>query len=461
MPDRSQRSNARPRARRLREVAALAWVAGLTCSLAGCALLEVAKQQEQLGRIVAIRGDVSARTDSVAPLVVILQHLEGEDPEDPESWSIVDYIVRERPGAFAFGVRAGTYRVGAYQDLNRNLKYDSGEPLVRPVDQESLVLDWGERSDFLKLVIEADSGMEVPRSLDIVEAADEAAAREQAVTLRSKVMGGAVTSLDDPRFTAQNGDRGLWRPADFLLQDESFGVFFLQEYDPGRVPVLFVHGIAGSPQDFRTLIGELDANRFQPWVYFYPSGMKLETLGRVLANTILDLHHRLGFESMGLVAHSMGGLVARSFIVQLEEVRRQNLVPLFISISTPFGGNAAAQTGADRVGDLPSNVAIPASFLDMAPRSEFLSELFYVSEEFGIPRPLPAGTEHHLVFGYQRRNLRTGPSSDGTIDLTSQLRMEAQLQATSRFGVDASHIGILEEPATSQRVSKLLSDAFR
>jgi pimeloyl-ACP methyl ester carboxylesterase len=426
----------------------------------GCALRELAKQQERLGRIVAIRGDVSATTGSNAPLMVVLVVLEGDDPADADAWSVVDYIVRERPGAFRFGVRAGTYRVGAYQDLNRNLKYDSGEPIVRLASQPDLVLDWGESADDVVLVIEPGTGIQVEEAFDVVAAADEAAQREQAVSLRGKVQSGVVVSLDDPVFTAENANQGLWRPADFLM-NQKFGLFFLQEFDPERIPVLFVHGIGGQPRDFEALVAGLDRTRFQPWVYFYPSGLALEELGRALSKLVLDLQHRLGFVQMGVVAHSMGGLVSRSFLLQLEEVRRHNLVPVFISISTPFGGHAAAQIGADQAGNLPSGVAIPASFIDMAPTSDFLRDLFYVSEEFGILRPLPSGTTHHLIFGFRRRNLRTGPSSDGTIELASQLRLEAQAQAASRFGVDADHTEILREAVTLQRVNELLAVSFR
>jgi hypothetical protein len=116
--------------------------------------------------------------------------------------------------------------------------------------------------------------------------------------------------------------------------------------------------------------------------------------------------------------------------------------------------------GADQAGNLPSEVSIPASFLDMAPTSAFLQDLFYVSEEFGILRPLPKGTTHHMIFGYHRRSLRTGPSSDGTVDLSSVLRLEAQAQATTLFGVDADHTGILQEAVTSERVNALLDAAF-
>ena len=81
---------------------------------------------------------------------------------------------------------------------------------------------------------------------------------------------GTVTNLNDPRFERKNGSVGLWRPYDFVF-DVGVGVYFLEPYDPERVPVLFVHGNLGTPQDFRYLIERLDRDRFQPWLYYYPS----------------------------------------------------------------------------------------------------------------------------------------------------------------------------------------------
>lgn len=76
---------------------------------------------------------------------------------------------------------------------------------------------------------------------------------------------GQVVSLDDPRFSATNARWGLWVPPEFL-PDTGAGLYFLQEYDRDKTPILFVHGSGGNPTDFRFLIEGLDRSRYQPWV---------------------------------------------------------------------------------------------------------------------------------------------------------------------------------------------------
>lgn len=66
-----------------------------------------------------------------------------------------------------------------------------------------------------------------------------------------------------------------------------------------------------------------------------------------------------------VVAHSMGGLVARRFILKNINDHRQDYIRLFISISTPWGGHRMAEKGIDQA---PS--AIP-SWHDMVPNSPF------------------------------------------------------------------------------------------
>src|SRR4029079_12697506 len=88
---------------------------------------------------------------------------------------------------------------------------------------------------------------------------------------------GGVTTLAGSRFTEDVAERGMWQFYDFLIAGRA-GIYFLEPYDPKRIPVLFVHGISGTPQNFRTLIATLDRKRFQPWVAYYPTGGRLDVI---------------------------------------------------------------------------------------------------------------------------------------------------------------------------------------
>jgi len=47
-------------------------------------------------------------------------------------------------------------------------------------------------------------------------------------------------------------------------------LFFKEKYDPGKIPVLFVHGAVGTPLGWENIVGHMDLDRFQPWFYYYP-----------------------------------------------------------------------------------------------------------------------------------------------------------------------------------------------
>ena len=97
----------------------------------------------------------------------------------------------------------------------------------------------------------------------------------------------------------------------------------MEPYQPGKIPVLLVHGLLSSPATWAPLYNDLQADpllreRFQFWVYFYPtSDPYLATavdLRHALAKLRDDLdpqHQDPALDQMVLVGHSMGGLVSK------------------------------------------------------------------------------------------------------------------------------------------------------
>jgi pimeloyl-ACP methyl ester carboxylesterase len=253
---------------------------------------------------------------------------------------------------------------------------------------------------------------------------------------------GEVVSLDDPRFSTANVRWGLWVPPEFL-PDTGAGLYFLQEYARDRIPVLFVHGSGGNPADFRFLIGGLDRSRYQPWVYFYPTGMRLERQSELLYRVVATLQARLEFRQLGVFAHSMGGLVARGFMA--EAARRSSPIgfPIFITLSTPWQGHAGAEKGVAK-----SPAVVPA-WRDMAPNSPFLKKIWET--------PLPDKTAYFLLFGYSGDfSLMINRNNDGAVSLASQLDPRAQTAARRSFGLNEDHGGILTSPAVAEVVHALL-----
>ena len=72
-----------------------------------------------------------------------------------------------------------------------------------------------------------------------------------------------VLRLIRERFAKENGKYGFWEPGSFFYQ---FGgaIYFLEKYDPEKIPILFIHGATGTPQDWQYIVQHIDRTRFQP-----------------------------------------------------------------------------------------------------------------------------------------------------------------------------------------------------
>lgn len=86
----------------------------------------------------------------------------------------------------------------------------------------------------------------------------------------------------------------------------------------------------------RYLMEHFDKKRYQCWFLNYPSGMRLERVARATAAGLKLLKQRYAFKECYVVAHSMGGLVARSAIDSEALLSGKNFVSKFITISTPW-----------------------------------------------------------------------------------------------------------------------------
>jgi hypothetical protein len=167
----------------------------------------------------------------------------------------------------------------------------------------------------------------------------------------------------------------------------------LKPHQPGKIPVVFIHGLASDQGTWFDMLNELESwptfqRRFEPWVYNYPTGASFlqsaAVLRRELATTVQRLDPERkdpALKSMVLVGHSMGGLHAKLQVVasgdaiwdsiacrpfaeirMRPELRRlvapsyffepQPFVKRVVFIATPHGGSALASLGVGRVASL-------------------------------------------------------------------------------------------------------------
>lgn len=101
------------------------------------------------------------------------------------------------------------------------------------------------------------------------------------------------------------------------------GLYMVQPYQPGKIPVLMVHGLWSSPITWMEMFNDLRSSpeirdRYQFWFYLYPTGqpfwvsaaqMRRDLSG---ARELIDPARREpALDHMVLVGHSMGGLVSK------------------------------------------------------------------------------------------------------------------------------------------------------
>jgi len=131
--------------------------------------------------------------------------------------------------------------------------------------------------------------------------------------------------LCNPAFDVPN--LGLLRPDALLAKVNGarplMGLYMVQPYQPGKIPVVMVHGLWSSPITWMAMFNDLRSipeirDQFQFWFYLYPTGqpfwLSASQLRRDLAEMrgVLDPQRREpALDQMVLIGHSMGGLVAR------------------------------------------------------------------------------------------------------------------------------------------------------
>lgn len=383
-----------------------------------------------MNALATIRGRAATTGSEGAPIVVVAYRSPGDD--------IVDLFVLPRHGEFYFALPAGTYRVAAFEDRNRDLVYQAdSEPAAFHGEPTDLALAPGEHRDGIDLIIDLAAEARIPFAVSAIDPGSRELAELPDVHV------GTIVTLDDPRFSHENGKIGLWQPVQFLFEIGA-GVYFLEPYDPAKIPVLFVHGATGHPAEWKSLVGALDRSRFQPWLAYYPAAPRLDRVALFLLRALGTLQAKHDFSRIILVAHSMGGLVARAAIneatVELQGPRSVRL-EAFITLSTPWNGHESAAKGVEQA------PVVAPSWYDMAPGSDFLAAL--------PERPLPPECAYSLFFSYRGASL-FGQANDGVVTLSSQLAPAFQRQATRVMGFDETHTGILRSARVAAELAALL-----
>ena len=255
------------------------------------------KDLEQLNRNLYIYPVAisTAESTSESLLIVALKDLDGKE--------VMGFRAISKPGHFDLRLRSEQAYLFAFDDQNMDFQYQAGEPYGWGAGGKLLTGD-DELAEKAEIMIGSSENPPSPELLVDQRLMDK-------IDVNMNFNFGTVTPLDDELLSLEMAKKGLWQPYAFL-EAGGVGIHFMESYDPDRIPVLFVHGIQGSPANFEPLIANLDITKYQAWYFSYPSGLRLDMIAKGLHEFIDIVQRDRQFESLHIiVAHSMGGLVAR------------------------------------------------------------------------------------------------------------------------------------------------------
>lgn len=390
--------------------------------LAGCTLLKVKEEVAYLHSATILAGTVSAPPSEKSPVWVMAMTASKDTAE------VIHATRLHEPGGFELMVPQGVCQVFAFADRNDNQRADADEP----TGSHRVTAPAGGVVYNVDITLAASPRLSPSRLPPPFKQAGP----------HHSTLAGAIVSLDDPIFSEPYSEMGYWRGVEFFRE---FGgnVYFLEPYDPAKIPILFIHGVKGSPRNWKPFIEHLDRSRYQPWFFYYPTAASTASMAHLLSKKLWELQTRHHYERLYITAHSAGGLVARTLLNDYAKAFPS--IRLLVSISTPWGGEALAKLGVEY-----SPGVIP-SWTDMQPDGPFIQNLFR--------QPLPSNLDYYLLFGYQGNRNPLRPNNDGSVTLASQLDRRAQIAAKASYGFNEDHTSILASRDVMAQYQTILAAA--
>lgn len=379
--------------------------------LTSCSLMAIKEQSE----IVESLGSVSG-TINVPPTLGTTVYATLIEPQG-QHLKMVKLSLLSANRHYKFNVLAGTYYVAAFVDSNGDGAYQQGEPAtyagIENGQPTKFTMQPNEKLKLPPLTIKGAIASRNPNN------------KLHKATSKAYANIGKVTSLKEPMFSRENALMGFWRPIDYT-NEFGGGLMMLQPFEQGKTPIIFVHGIMGSSLDFKALIASVDRSRFQPWVLNYASGVRLELISDYFNQALLQIQKQHTVDKVIIVAHSMGGLMTRSFVMKHQASINNAKLAMVMTINSPLYGMDSAASGVKS-----SPIVIP-SWRDVARNSEFVQTV----HAWAWPKEIP----YQMVFSYL-----PGEDGDGVVPLNSQLSLSLQKEATHVQGFEAQHAGILSQ----------------
>jgi pimeloyl-ACP methyl ester carboxylesterase len=151
-------------------------------------------------------------------------------------------------------------------------------------------------------------------------------AKHPAATVEGKVrplaanFSAPISYYEPPSNLALVGLVGGFEAKNYPAQ---IGLYFLQPYDPDRIPLVFVHGLFSTPFTWVQTINGLQADpeirkHYQFWVFAYPTGYPILYSALRLRQELARVDRAYpNHKPYVVVGHSMGGMLTHDQVVTL------------------------------------------------------------------------------------------------------------------------------------------------
>ena len=304
----------------------------------------------------------------------------------------------------------------------------------------------------------------------------------------------------------QDGIEGFLQPG---ATENNAGLFMLEPYQAGKVPVIFVHGLLSAPTTWIAMANELQSrpelkDRIQLWGFEYPTGQAFVGSAADLREQLWRFREQLdpergdpALDQMVLIGHSMGGLISKLQVTDSQDIlwksvsdrplpeikttpsTHQRLARSFfftpspdvrrvIYIGTPHCGSAFASRAVGRLGSLlveepdarkeahqqlmDDNPCVFSEEMERrVPTSIDLlrpdSELLQAMDRL----PRSRGVAFHSIIGTGRTMLLEGPA-DGVVPVSSA----EQAGVSSELKVDEIHTELHRSNTVIAEVMRIL-----
>ncbi len=321
-----------------------------------------------------IKGKILSNQKKSPSTLVIAWRLAPDPPSFSES------VQTDAQGGFTLYLPQGRYLLYAVADDNENSIFEDHEVCGvhgSPESFKSIDLREGDFKNDVAISIRSEYRhlLSLPALLPSDRIASSPARRTH---------NGQVIKIYSETFSPKNAQTGYWNPTAFM---KVFGadIYLTEPYNPRKIPVLFIHGTEGTPHNWIYFYMRLDRSRYQMWHYYYPSGIRLPLAASLLADALSQLQHRYRFQKMAIVAHSVGGLTARSFLIQHAADGQADCVKALITLATPWSGFSMADAS-----QVLTHKSIPV-WRDLGTQSLFIRQTLSA----GLPRHV----RHYLLYG--------------------------------------------------------------